>query len=256
MNSSPLPETEPASGVRATPGSFTLQQIPPGTTHDPRFDESLLDHAIVRGPVAAIWQARQGLVVPRTYRRFDAFEASCTRFARLGWPVTVRQTGGGIVPQGPGILNLSLAYCVNGPAMRHSEPGYLLICQVLSDAFRSMGIDAFPAAVEGSFCDGRYNLAVRLQGEAVKIVGTAQMWRRVPGSDTRHVGLVHALAMLDVDTAAVTEVANTFEAAIGSGRRYRADRVVSATELLVTAHGLHEAFEDALTAILTRCSDP
>lgn len=226
--------------------SFTLLTPPASADTDASYDESLLEQVSRLGPVASIWQTQRSLVVPRSYRRFDAFDAACGQFAQQGWPVIVRQTGGGIVPQGPGIVNLSLAYHVEGPPMRHSEPGYLLICRILSEALRSMGITAFPAAVEGSFCDGRYNLAVQLQGSTVKIAGTAQTWRRVPGSPDTHVGLVHALVLLDTDTEAVTATANAFEAAIGSERRYLADKVVAAAELLGVSHGLQAHFEQAV----------
>lgn len=213
---------------------------------DPRFDESLLALAAKRGPQASIWEAARGLVVPRTYRRFEGFDTVCARFEANGWPVTVRQTGGGVVPQGPGIVNLSLAYPVEGPAMQHSEPGYRLICRVLGEALADMGIDAFPAAVEGSFCDGRYNLAVA-RGEAlVKIVGTAQMWRRLPGTPDGHVGLVHALVLVDVNSDEVTRQANALETALGSERRYRPDRVTSLAQLCAHAAGLTETFVEAL----------
>lgn len=230
--------------------TFTLLALPAGTQTDARHDESLLEHVASQGPLASIWQTQRSLVVPRSYRRFEAFESASELFAQRGWPVVVRQTGGGIVPQGPGIVNLSLAYHVDGPPMRHSEPGYRLICQVLAEALRSMGITAFPAAVEGSFCDGRYNLAVQLHNTPVKIAGTAQTWRRVPGSHDTHIGLVHALILLDTDTAAVTETANAFEAAIGSERRYQADKVVAAAELLGVSHGLQAHFEQAVTQAL------
>lgn len=211
-----------------------------------------MDH----GPIASLWQADRGLVVPRTYRRFEAFEDACLQFAAQGWPVTVRQTGGGIVPQGPGIVNVSLAYRVDGPPMQHSEQGYQLICGLLADALDTLGVDAFPAPVEGSFCDGRYNLAVHLHGAAVKVAGTAQMWRRLRGTEDGHAGLVHALVLLDADTAGITDAANAFETAIGSGRRYRADRVVSVAELLATRQGLEAAFNDALTRVLGRLPAP
>ncbi|HLV29464.1 MAG TPA: lipoate--protein ligase family protein [Burkholderiaceae bacterium] len=244
MSSSPLPVTPERVSGEAVPmaGPFTLHQNAPGECVDPRYDEVLIELAAKQGPTAGIWQSGRGLVVPRSYRRFDTFEQSCAAFARKGWPVTVRRTGGGIVPQGPGIVNFSLAYRVEGPPMQYSEAGYRLICARLSAAFADLGIDAFPAAVEGSFCDGRYNLAVLRDGIPVKIAGTAQMWQRIPGTADSHIGLVHALVLLDIDTTHATEAANQFEASLGSDRRYRADRVISASELLPSAPGLYRRF--------------
>jgi len=210
-----------------------------------------MELAARQGPTASIWQTERSLVVPRTYRRFEPFQAACEHFARQGWPVTVRQTGGGIVPQGPGIVNLSLAYRVEGPPLQHSEAGYQLICGLLSDTLEGMGIRAFPAPVDGAFCDGRYNLAVRRNDEAVKIAGTAQMWRRLPGTSNSHIGLIHALVLLNADTGSLTRIANAFETAIGSGRRYRADRVVSAAELIAATHDLSASFAQAMEHLLT-----
>ena len=253
MNSSPLSVPETSTGVRSSGhalptgrSSFTLLRPEADTGADARHDEALLEMAARHGPVASIWQTKRSLVVPRSYRRFETFPSACEHFAAQGWPVTVRQTGGGIVPQGPGVINLSLAYRVQGPPMRHSEAGYLLICRLLADTLLTLGVDAFPAAVEGSFCDGRYNLAVRLQNEAVKIAGTAQSWRRIPGNSDQHVGLVHGLVLLDTDSPALTRAANAFEQAIGSGRRYLAEKVISVAEFLGSSHGLREGFEAAL----------
>lgn len=172
----------------------------------------------------------QGLAVPRTYQRFPGFVSACETFAAQGWPVTVRHSGGGIVPQGPGIINLSLAYPVAGKPLDHSDAAYQLICSVISAALRPHGIETNAQPVEGSFCDGRYNLAVGSGRNARKVVGTAQLWRRhKPGGVAQSVQivLVHALILAAVDADAVTEHANRFERAIGNGKRYSTDRVAS-----------------------------
>src|SRR3546814_11147898 len=84
----------------------------------------------------------------------------------------------GIVPQGPGIVNVSLAYAVQGKPLDHSDEAYLLICRIIAQALEEHGVDAHTQAVDGSFCDGRYNLAVGAGQEARKIAGTAHVWRR------------------------------------------------------------------------------
>lgn len=245
MSSSPSPASDEPAGAS---GPFTLLPAPAAAELDARFDESLLEMTGRHGPVACIWRAPQSLVVPRTYRRFESFESTCADFARRGWPITVRQTGGGIVPQGPGIVNLSLAYRVRGAPMRHSEAGYALICQLMTKAFADLGVHAFAAAVEDSFCDGRFNLAVEGPDGPVKIAGTAQMWRRQPGTADHHVGLVHALILTDTDCGAATKMANDVEEALGSGRRYRADRVVALADLLdAPSDTVQPAFIQALT---------
>lgn len=241
-----------ATRLHEEPGRrITLLPCSSKPAADARHDECLLEQVSGRGPVAAMWRAPQSLVVPRSYRRHENLDQVCERFAARGWPVTLRQTGGGIVPQGPGILNLSLAYAVKGPPMQHSEAGYELICGVLAKALRALGVESFPAAVEGAFCDGRYNLAVHHQGRATKIAGTAQSWRRLPGKPDVHLGLVHALVLLEVDAGSVTSVANAFEAALGSGRQYFPEKVVSLATLLNHPPGLQERFLYALAEALS-----
>ena len=209
---------------------FTLLPCPKGGPQHARFDESLISLAINKGPVACIWTAKQGLVVPRTYQRHASFQASCEQSAQTGWPITIRQTGGGIVPQGPGIINLSLAYSVHGKPMDHSDAAYQLICRIISQALLEFGIHAYPGAVEGSFCDGRYNLAIDQNGQARKVAGTAQMWRKHPaagaGSDHQIV-LVHALILANADVKALCNLANHFEQMLGSNKSYDSDRVAS-----------------------------
>jgi lipoate-protein ligase A len=206
---------------------------PDTTVADARQDERLIDIAAGGTPAACIWQSTQSLVVPRTYAQQAGFDDACRRYADLGWPVSVRQSGGGIVPQGPGILNLSLARGVTGKPLDHSTEAYTLICRVISDALHELDIHCHPQAVEGSFCDGRFNLAVGEGAQARKIAGTAQVWRRRPMADgtTQQVGLVHALMLVHTDVAAATAMANGFEEAIGSRRRYSEQKAVSAHTL-------------------------
>src|SRR5690606_29091006 len=127
---------------------------------------------------------------------------------------------GGVVPQGPGILNISLAYAVQGKPLDHSDAAYHLLCHVIRQALRTVGIVAHTGAVEGSFCDGRYNLAVGLGADTRKIAGTAQLWRRWTngGDRNKQVVLVHALLLTHVDVEAVTGLANRYEAALGSDK--------------------------------------
>ena len=87
------------------------------------------------------------------------------------------------MPQGPGVLNLSLVWRADadaGCARAGSEVIYRALCGELAGALARLGIAATPQAVAGSFCDGRFNLAVAGR----KLVGTAQSWRRVAGVPT------------------------------------------------------------------------
>lgn len=209
---------------------FTLIDAPDSAGLDARFDETLIELAGQGQQVACVWQSPQSLVVPRTYSGRPEFKAACGTFAELGWPVTVRLSGGGIVPQGPGIVNVSLAYEIQGKPMDHAGAAYLTLCSAIGDALRVWDIASRPAAVQGSFCDGRYNLAIGEGDELRKVAGTAQVWRRSPRYRTgceRHCVLVHALILAAVDTQGVTQIANAFETATGGLLRYRAERIAS-----------------------------
>ncbi|CAM5193539.1 hypothetical protein CDEF62S_02602 [Castellaniella defragrans] len=209
----------------ALPPRYRVLAQAPEPERGPLADEPLLA-LTAQGPVACLWQAQRGLVVPRTYAARPGFAQVQARFADEGWPIHVRQSGGGVVPQGPGILNLSLAQCFEGRPLDHADALYRHLCEIIQAALRDLGIPTLTQAVEGSFCDGRYNLAV--PSPARKVVGTAQVWRRAPGRTSAiQVGLVHALILARCDPATLTARANQLEAALGSNRRYLPTRVTS-----------------------------
>lgn len=220
-----------------------LQQASPND-----FDEHLLQSTLHHGPQAIIWQGQQGLVVPRTYAQHPRFKYSQEQLQALGWPLTVRQSGGGVVPQGHGIWNISLAWRQYGRPLDLAGPAYALLCRPLQKAFADVGIKATTQAVEGSFCDGRYNLAVWHQHQAKKIVGTAQVWRRcappltVPPPTRQagdpsdwHVVLCHALVLIHVDHELVTHYANLVEQTLERTQRYQAQRIVSLNTLNISS---------------------
>jgi lipoate-protein ligase A len=205
---------------------------------DPLADETALLRLAETGRcVASLWQAPVSLVVPRSYRRFAALEAARAEFARRGCPVFLRMSGGGLVPQGPGILNLSLSYLVRGTVGALSEAVYRHLCEILREALSTLGLQTQWQAVEGSFCDGRFNLAWGPPGDARKIAGTAQYWRAVrsdAGSHAPlHAVLAHAVLLVSADAQEINERANAFEDAIESGRHYDAGRVISVREALL-----------------------
>ena len=137
------------------------------------------------GPHALMWHAAQpALVCPRAYRSRAGFAASSRSSARRGWPVHLRPTGGGAVPQGPGIANLALAF--NAPKGFTIEDGYRLLVGVLRAAL-PQGQRLQTGDTPGSFCDGAWNLSV----DGKKLVGTAQRWRPVRGGRPRV--LAHAM---------------------------------------------------------------
>ncbi|MEO0371490.1 MAG: lipoate--protein ligase family protein [Pseudomonadota bacterium] len=159
----------------------------------------MLDTAVsAAAPLALIWQAETaGLVLPDRFTRDAPFPCAAASSAARGWPVVGRKTGGGITPQGPGVLNLALCFTVAPGASREIVSSYARIVDPLKASFERLGIQAEATPVQGSFCDGEYNLAVQKR----KLVGTAQRWR---GGTC----LIHALILTDIDlTPAVEAVA-------------------------------------------------
>lgn len=159
---------------------------------------------------AHFWQAPTGWVVPRNY---------ATQVRQGPEPlrnVQVRASGGGLVPQGPGIWNVSLVWPVRDVGQLDTGEIYRFLCARLANALRELGIFAEPGSVNGSFCDGRFNLAVGGR----KLVGTAQAWKRI---QQQQIVLAHAVVLVDVDPVQLTTAANAFEASIGSGVRYDAN---------------------------------
>jgi len=256
------------------PARYRLLDLGPEPAGGPLADEILLEHAAA-GPVACLWQSPRGLVVPRTYAVRPGFEAACAASAARGWPVVVRQSGGGVVPQGPGILNLSLAQTLQGRPLDHSEALYQRLCGLIAGALLFSGIEARAQAVEGSFCDGRFNLAVG--SPARKVAGTAQWWRRLPARPRQpapdaarataaaaqgradpdagfHVGLAHALILAACDTREATAQANALEAALDNSRRYDPDTVMSLDRLVPPGEreGFAARLRDRLAAMLRR----
>jgi lipoate-protein ligase A len=194
---------------------------------------------------AHLWQAPVGLVVPRRYTLLPGWAAA--RESTAG-ELQVRSSGGGLVPQGPGVWNLSLVWPAPQASPVDTSAVYIALCAELSAAFAQLGIVATPQPVTGSFCDGRYNLAVRGR----KLVGTAQAWRRVAG---RSVVLAHAVIVVDADPELLTAQANAFEAALGSDTRYHADALTSvaieAADPQVAPSALH-AVAGRFAQVLTR----
>lgn len=209
------------------------------TAQDPLSDEFLFDLVLNdNGPQAWIWQSEKGLVVPRSYAQASMFDDCQYRFATKGWPISVRQSGGGIVPQGPGIWNVSLAWRQYGKPLDLAENAYLLLCAPIQKALSACGLNSDMQAVHGSFCDGRFNLAIQHQAMIKKIVGTAQVWRRCPAPShiapiprqagapaDWHIVLAHALVLVDVDVAHLSHWANKVEQYLERPARYKAHRI-------------------------------
>lgn len=144
-----------------------------------------------------IWQAEgRAIVAPAALSRRDGFAIAAHRSAERGWPVLLRPTGGGAVPQGAGVINLAMTW--RAPAGTTLDSAYRRICAPISAALSAAGIATTTGATAGSFCDGAFNL----NASDRKIVGTAQRWKAGPAGPTV---LAHALVLFDLALDAAVE---------------------------------------------------
>lgn len=213
------------------------------------FDEKLLAQVSsgVLGPCLSIGRGGRCLVATVRESRMDRFaEASQALYAE-GWPVLTRCTGGSCVPQGPGVLNLSIVHPrIKGWTL---EDGYQLLCLLLSRLLASYGLLATSGDVPGSFCDGRYNLQVGQQ----KLAGTAQRW--AGGSRDQAAVLAHACLLVDLDLFEATEKINTLYELCGQPRRFLPKACATLRECLGGDQSLSQAdfmaeVEARLTALV------
>ncbi len=158
-------------------------------------------------PVTCLWSPRRrALVCPKNLRRKPGFDAAKRNSAERGWSLHLRPTGGGAVPQGPGVLNLALAFTADRTFT--IEDGYRLITQMIQDAIPTGWTTG---ATPNSFCDGAWNLS--LNGR--KVVGTAQRIRPVGNGQLRI--LAHALILVEGDLAAGAAAVDAFHRNLSLG---------------------------------------
>ena len=199
------------------------------------------DLLTARQPVAGVWTSKANtLVCPFSYRRKPGFPAAAVASSGRGWPVMLRPTGGGAVPQGAGVLNLAVALTV--PRGFAIADGYRLITGIVRRALGDVGSVMTAGPTPGSFCDGDWNLSIVGQ----KVVGTAQRWRPVGAGCSRV--LAHALILAGGGIEARADAVSAFNRAIGLGPVFAKahttlDRVQgrSRPELGTLARDLHTA---------------
>jgi len=125
-----------------------------------------------RGPTALMWTSSRYVGATRQETRLPGFAAATEAASDLGFPVLVRNSGGGAVAANRGSLSFSLTFPVedlrHGLYERYSEG-----LDLIASALRRIGVEAEGGEVEGEFCPGAYS--VRSGGPwGVKHVGLAQ----------------------------------------------------------------------------------
>ena len=157
-----------------------------------------------RGPAALLWTSSRYVGATRPETRLTGFGEAARLAGEAGFPVLVRNSGGGAVAANRGSLSFSLTFPVED--LRHGlYERYAEGVALVAAALRRVGVEAEGGEVEGEFCPGAYS--VRSGGPGgVKHAGLAQ---RV----TRRAARVEALILVS-ETAEVREVLGRFYGAL------------------------------------------
>lgn len=158
-----------------------------------------------RGATALLWSSSRYIGATRPETRLPGFPEARRLAAKDGFPVLVRNSGGGAVAANEGSISFSITFPVEdmrrGLYERYAEGAELVV-----GALETVGIEAEPGEVEGEFCPGAYS--VRVGGpEGFKVAGLAQ---RV----TRRAARMEALVLV-TRTAELRRVLAHFYEALG-----------------------------------------
>lgn len=159
-----------------------------------------------RGPTALLWTTSARYVgATRPETRLAGFAEAVQIAEAAGFPVLVRNSGGGAVAANAGSISFSLTFPVVDMRRelyaRYDEGATLVV-----DAMSRVGVAAEAGEVEGEFCPGAYS--VRVGGPSgIKVAGLAQ---RVTSRAAR----MEALVVVE-KTAELRAVLEGFYGALG-----------------------------------------
>lgn len=178
-----------------------------------------------RVPLVRVWRSAKPFGIGVSRKDVASEDGAKARQTLLnqGISVIVRQTGGTAVPQGDGVIHLSLLF-PRSAVRTTTDDYYRLLCDPLIAWFQSYGLEAYTGPLPGSYCDGSYNVLV----DGKKLIGTAQAWRGgLAGMTSSHPGyiLAHACITVDVDWPLATLWMNRFYELAGDA--YRVDESTS-----------------------------
>jgi octanoyl-[GcvH]:protein N-octanoyltransferase len=125
-----------------------------------------------RGPTALMWTSSRYVGVTRPETRLAGFEKAERAATDLGFPVLIRNSGGGAVAANGGSISFSLIFPVED-LRQGLYDRYLEGIELIAAALRRVGVDAEGGEVEGEFCPGAHS--IRSGGpRGVKHAGLAQ----------------------------------------------------------------------------------
>lgn len=155
-----------------------MEILTPERFSDPE-DGFGLQHAVLeeaasgdRGPTALLWTSSKYVAATHLETLLAGFEEAARLAEGLGFPVLVRNSGGGAVAANGGSISFSLTFPVedlrSGLFERYAEGA-----EVVVSALRRLGVEAEAGEVESEFCPGTYS--VRSGGpRGIKVAGLAQ----------------------------------------------------------------------------------
>ncbi|MDQ3861109.1 MAG: lipoate--protein ligase family protein [Actinomycetota bacterium] len=161
--------------------------------------------AETRGPTALLWTSSRYIGATHPETRLPGFDQATLLAKEAGFPVLIRNSGGGAVAANEGSISFSLTLPIeqlrHGLYERYTEGADLVI-----SALRKLGVEAEPGEVEDEFCPGAYS--VRTGGySGTKVAGLAQ---RV----TRWAARMEALVLV-TSTVEIRGVLELFYRALG-----------------------------------------
>jgi lipoate-protein ligase A len=216
----------------------------PGTSaeSDIAGEMALLDDVLdtpARG-VLRLWRTRPCLVVTPLLAHRPEFAAAAEASAARGWPVVVRRTGGGPVPQTAGTLNVSLATATPRDQAPGIDAAFRLFADAMLQALEQCGVKGAVGEIAGSCCPGRYDIAI----DGRKIIGIAQRRRQGAKDGTLLAAvLVHAMVWADGTLDPEIDLLERFLDEAGAPTKFRRD-------VMGTLQGISGISADAFEAAL------
>lgn len=175
----------------------------------------------VARPRIRLWTNDRCLVAPRRLIARPEFKAASAALAEAGWPVAVRRSGGAAVPNGPGILNVSLFHQTS---TINPRSGYEPLTAVIGEACERLGIDIAIGEVSGAICSGAYDISVHGR----KIAGCSAYRRQQKSVHW----LVHAIVLIDCEIEESVSAISRFETLMGNSGNLTRVRHANLSEFL------------------------
>lgn len=172
--------------------------------------QAVLEEIAARGearrlPTALAWSSTPYVAATRLETRLAGFDRARRLAEGMGFPVLVRNSGGGAVAANEGSVSFSLTFPVEEMRSGLYER-YETLASLVVSALARLGVEAEPGEVDGEFCPGAYS--VRVGGpRGTKVAGLAQ---RV----TRRAARVEALILAE-KTTELRPVLSAFYGALG-----------------------------------------